>query len=135
MTLRQFYPQNNPLNFIPMASFGGVPAAADIGWDGRFPMHGADTTFNFSDNFSWIRATHSLKFGIFADRGREYEGEDGTFAGNFSFARDVNNPLDANYATPMPSWVTITPTWSPRRGRATTDATRFCNGSLRTPGG
>jgi hypothetical protein len=98
MTLRQFYPQNNPLNFIPMASFGGVPAAADIGWDGRFPMHGADTTFNFSDNFSWIRATHSLKFGIFADRGREYEGEDGTFAGNFSFARDVNNPLDANYA-------------------------------------
>ncbi|MCC6344688.1 MAG: TonB-dependent receptor [Bryobacterales bacterium] len=98
MTLAQFYPQNNPLNFIPMASFGGVPAAADIGWDGRFPMHGADTTFNFSDNFSWIRAKHTFKFGIFVDRGREYEGEDGTFAGNFSFARDVNNPLDANYA-------------------------------------
>ncbi|MCC6585541.1 MAG: carboxypeptidase regulatory-like domain-containing protein [Bryobacterales bacterium] len=98
MTLKQFYPQNNPLNFIPMASFGGVPAAADIGWDGRFPMRGADTTFNFSDNFSWIRGTHAFKFGIFADRGREYEGEDGTFAGNFAFQRDINNPLDANYA-------------------------------------
>ncbi len=98
MTLGQFYVQNNPLNFIPMASFGGVPSAADIGWDGRFPMHGADTTFNFSDNFSWIRGAHAFKVGIFVDRGREYEGEDGTFAGNFSFSRDVNNPLDANYA-------------------------------------
>ncbi len=98
MTLGQFYPQNNPLNFIPMASFGGVPAAADIGWDGRFPMHGADTTFNVSDNLSLIRGSHAFKVGIFMDRGREYEGEDGTFAGNFAFARDVNNPLDANYA-------------------------------------
>ncbi|MCC6856969.1 MAG: TonB-dependent receptor [Bryobacterales bacterium] len=98
MTLGQFYPRNNPLNFIPMASFGGVPAAADIGWDGRFPMRGADTTFNFSDNLSLIRGPHAFKVGVFADRGREYEGEDGTFAGNFAFARDVNNPLDANYA-------------------------------------
>lgn len=98
MTLTQFYAQNNPLNFIPMVSFGGGPAAADSGWDGRFPMRGADTTFNFSDNLSLVRGPHSFKVGIFVDRGREYEGEDGTFAGNFSFSRDVNNPLDANYA-------------------------------------
>ncbi len=98
ITLPQFYPQNNPFNLIPMASYGGVPSAAAISWDGRLPMRGADTTFNFSDTFSWILAKHTLKFGLFADRGREYEGEDGTFAGNFSFARDINNPLDANYA-------------------------------------
>ena len=36
--------------------------------------------------------------GMFADRGREYEGEDGTFAGSLAFGRDVNNPLDSNYA-------------------------------------
>ncbi|HEU0119822.1 MAG TPA: carboxypeptidase-like regulatory domain-containing protein [Bryobacteraceae bacterium] len=98
MTLGQFNPQNNPFNLIPMASFGGVPQAAAISWDGRLPMRGADTAFNFSDTLSIIRGGHTVKLGIFADRGREYEGEDGTFAGNISFARDVNNPLDANYA-------------------------------------
>lgn len=98
MTLGQFYPQNNPYNLIPMASFGGVPSAAAISWDGRLPMRGADTSFNFSDTLSIIRGSHTIKIGAFADRGREYEGEDGTFAGNLSFGRDVNNPLDSNYA-------------------------------------
>jgi hypothetical protein len=98
MTLGQFYPQNNPYNLLPMASFGGVPAAAAISWDGRLPMRGADTTFNFSDTLSLIRGAHTIKVGMFADRGREYEGEDGTFAGSLAFGRDVNNPLDSNYA-------------------------------------
>ncbi len=98
MTLGQLYPDNNPYNLIPMASFGGVPSAAAISWDGRLPMRGADTTFNVSDTLSLIRGSHTFKVGFFADRGREYEGEDGTFAGSFAFGRDVLNPLDSNYA-------------------------------------
>jgi hypothetical protein len=69
MTLGQLSPQNNPLNLIPQASFGGVPSAASITYDGRTFLHGADTVFDFTDTLSWIRGKHSLKFG-FAERAR-----------------------------------------------------------------
>ena len=98
MTLGQLYPQNNALNLIPQASFGGVPSAPSIGYDGRTFLHGADTVFDFSDTFSWIHGAHSLKFGMFAERARAAKGSSGNFGGNFAFARDVNNPLDSNYA-------------------------------------
>ena len=52
MTLGQFYPQINPLNLVPQASFGGVPSAAAITYDARTFLHGADTVFDFTDTFS-----------------------------------------------------------------------------------
>lgn len=94
----QLYPQYNPLKIIPQASFGGVPNAAAITYDGRFPLRGADTVFNFNDSLTWIKGPHTMKFGIFAERARNYEGERSTFGGSFSFARDINNPFDTNYA-------------------------------------
>jgi hypothetical protein len=97
VTLGQFYPQNNALNLIPQASFGGVPSAAAITYDSRTFLVGGESTFNFSDNFSWIRGAHNFKFGIFAERARANKGNAGNFGGNFNFGRDVNNPLDSNY--------------------------------------
>jgi hypothetical protein len=47
---------------------------------------------------SLVRSTHSLKFGFYGERIREYEGEQGTYPGQFDFGRDVNNPNDSNYA-------------------------------------
>ncbi len=96
--LGQLYPQINPLGIIPQASFGGVTNAPGIGYDSRYPLRGADTLFNFSDTFSWVKAAHTIKAGMFYDHARNYEGESGTFAGNFNFGRDVNNPNDSNYA-------------------------------------
>ncbi len=98
MTLPQLYPQNNPFDLIPWASFGGVPSAAAFSTDSRFPVAGADTVFTFTENLSWVRGGHTMKFGFFAERDRNYEGERGTFPGSFSFARDVNNPNDSNWA-------------------------------------
>ena len=98
MTLPQFYPQNNPYNLIPWASFGGVPNAAAFSTDSRFPVRGADTVFTFTENLSKVWSGHTLKAGFFAERDRNYEGERGTFAGSFSFAKDVNNPNDSNWA-------------------------------------
>lgn len=96
--LGQFYPQLNPLNFIPQASYGGVTNAAAISYDGRTPLRGADTLISFNDTLSLIRGAHTWKAGIYGERARNYEGATATFAGNFSFARDTNNPQDANYA-------------------------------------
>jgi len=98
LTLPQFYPQFNPFNLVPWASFGGVPSAAALRTDGRFPKVGADTVFAFTDSWSWIRGAHNFKFGFYGERIRQAEGKDSTYAGAFDFGRDVNNPNDSNYA-------------------------------------
>ncbi|MBY0507954.1 MAG: carboxypeptidase regulatory-like domain-containing protein [Bryobacteraceae bacterium] len=97
-TLGQFYPANNVLGVIPQASYGGVPGAAAITYDGRFPLRGADTAINFSDNVTYTTGPHTFKAGIAFERIRNYEGEQGTYGGSFAFGRDANNPFDSNYA-------------------------------------
>jgi outer membrane receptor protein involved in Fe transport len=97
--LGQFFPANNPLGVIPqISSFGGVPNAALITYDGRFPLRGADTVINFTDNITYIHNTHTFKAGFFAERLRNYEGEQGTYGGSFDFSNDTNNPLNSGYA-------------------------------------
>jgi len=98
MTLPQFYPQNNPYDLIPWASFGGVPGAAAFSTEPRFPVRGADTVATLSDGLSKVWGAHTLKAGIYIEHARNYEGERGTFPGSFDFSRDVNNPLDSNWA-------------------------------------
>jgi hypothetical protein len=97
-TLGQFHPELNPLGVLPLATFGGVTNPPQIAYDGRFPLRGADTLISFNDTISYTRGTHTYKAGVYVERARNYEGATATFAGNFSFARDTNNPLDANYA-------------------------------------
>jgi hypothetical protein len=97
-TLGQFFPANNVLQIIPQASFGGVPGAAAVTYDGRFPLRGADTVINFSDNLTYTMGAHIFKGGYFYERIRNYEGEQGNYGGSYAFGRDVNNPFDSNYA-------------------------------------
>ena len=97
-TLGQFNPQLNPLDIIPLVSFGTpIQNAAAISYDGRTPLRGADTLISFTDTLSWIRGPHTFKVGLYAERARNYEGETGTFAGNFNFSVDINNPLDTRH--------------------------------------
>jgi hypothetical protein len=98
MTLPQFYPGQNFYNLVPWASFGGVPNAARISNDLRFPKRGSDAMFTWSDGWSKIQGRHTLKFGFYAERARNYEGERGVFAGDFDLGRDVNNPNDSGWA-------------------------------------
>lgn len=97
-TLGQFSPQLNPLGVLPLVTFGGVLNPPQVAYDGRFPLRGADTLIAFNDTLSYIRGAHTFKTGLYVERARNYEGATATFAGNFSFARDTNNPLDSNYA-------------------------------------
>ena len=94
----QWYPANNPGDFIPRVTWGGVPNSADITYDDRFLTGGADATFSFNDNVSIIRGSHLFKVGVAISRLREYEGEQSVFSGRFNFGRDVNNPFDSNWA-------------------------------------
>jgi hypothetical protein len=99
ITLGQFNPSINPLGFIPNASFGGVPGTApNISYDGRTPIAAGDTRLTYVNNLSWTRGNHAYKFGVYVERNLTSEGPRSNFGGNFSFDRDVNNPLDSNYA-------------------------------------
>jgi hypothetical protein len=99
ITLGQFYPQNNPLNLIPEASYGGIPAAPSYQFDGRTPQNGPDTRVTLLDNLTWTRASHTIKLGLYLERNYRGEGyrSGGSFTGRFDFARDTNNPGDAGW--------------------------------------
>jgi hypothetical protein len=96
--LGQFDPSLNPLNIIPNLSFGGVPNAANVAYDGRLPIAAGDSRYIFLDNLAVNRSNHSLKFGVYVEKNFGTEGPRSNFGGNFQFDRDVNNPLDSNYA-------------------------------------
>jgi hypothetical protein len=100
ITLGQFYPQANTLGLAPQASFGGIPSAASFAFDTRLPINAGDQRINMSNNFSWIRGSHSFKFGVYYEYGWTSEGarSNASPSGAFDFSRDPNNPLDTGYA-------------------------------------
>lgn len=98
LNLPQYYPQANPYNLIPNANFGGVPNAGVLSIEARFPFFGTNNIWNWSDNLSWIRGSHNMKFGFYLERTTRNAQRASSFNGTFNFNRDVNNPLDSNYA-------------------------------------
>jgi outer membrane receptor protein involved in Fe transport len=98
ITLGQFNPELNPLGIIPrVVTFSGIQNPAQITYDGRTPLRGADTFISFTDTVSFIRGSHTLKAGVYAERVRNYEGATATFAGELNFSTDANNPIDTGY--------------------------------------
>lgn len=94
----QFYPQINPLGLIPNATFAGVPTAATLNKDGRFPLHALNNLLNFDNKFTWNQGRHTWKAGAYVEWFQRDIGEPTDFAGSFDFGRNVNNPLDTGYA-------------------------------------
>jgi hypothetical protein len=75
-----------------------VTNAPAFSYDGRFPVTGADTLLTLTDDVSFLAGKHTLKAGIYGEAAHHVEGNQGTFSGSFSFAKDTNNPYDSNYA-------------------------------------
>ena len=94
----QFNPSMNPLNLVPGASFGGVTNAANPGYATRFPLRGAENTFNWTGSVSRTAQGHTLKAGLYIERWRAMKGEEANFAGTLAFGSDSNNPGDTGYA-------------------------------------
>jgi len=95
----QFYPELNPLNVIPNATFGGVQTPPTINWEGRWIFFGTDTEKAFSDNLTKIYGKHNFKAGVYYENSaRNASASGGSLMGTASFARDTNDPLDTNYA-------------------------------------
>jgi hypothetical protein len=97
-TLGQFYPRNNPLDYVPDASFGGVPNAVNLRIDPQFPFLGTANVWNFTDNLSHVRGSHTLKTGIYFEPTARNARREALFRGSFDFGASPNNPLDTGWA-------------------------------------
>lgn len=96
--LPQFFPEANPRNLIPNATFAGVPNTGVLNIEQRFPFFGTNNIWNWSNNLSKIAGAHNMKFGIYVEHTTRNAQRSAAFNGTFSFNRDVNNPLETNYA-------------------------------------
>jgi hypothetical protein len=101
-------PGVNPLDLIPTIGFGGTnPLGPDINnapnfaLDGsnRFPFFGTDTTYNITDNISWVRGTHAAKFGFYFEKTSRNTQRASQFHGNLSFA--VSSLSGGQYLNPL----------------------------------
>ncbi|OLC49870.1 MAG: hypothetical protein AUH43_06635 [Acidobacteria bacterium 13_1_40CM_65_14] len=99
--LPQFFPAANPLNVLPQATFtGGVPALtngiASIGVEQRFPFFGYNALWNFSGNISKLKASHTMKAGLFVEHTTRPAARSSSFNGTLSFNTDTSNPGNTN---------------------------------------
>lgn len=96
----QLFPSANPLNVIPNYSFGGIPNAAGIAFDGRFPLVNQYYIYNYTDNFSYTHGSHNFKAGFYGEHYTRLQKTQagGNFNGSISFANDASNSLNTGYA-------------------------------------
>jgi hypothetical protein len=100
--LSQFFPQANPDNLMPQASFnGGIPSSnnvpiASFNVESRWPFFGFNTLWNFSGNLTKIMGTHTMKSGLFVEHTTRPAQRSSQFNGNLSFNTDNQAPLNTN---------------------------------------
>jgi len=101
-SFRQFFPDANPLNSMPQASFaGGIPSQnnnsiASFNVESRWPFFGFNRLWNFSGNLTKIAGTHNMKTGLFVEHTTRPAQRSSTFNGSLSFNADGSNPLNTN---------------------------------------
>jgi len=109
VNLGQFDPQNNPLNLVPNASFGGgstnassgfgISNAPAINFYTRFPFNNNTGTWEYTDSLTKVWNKHISKFGIFWQNGRYVQHPIGNqFNGSFNFGVNTSDVTDAGYA-------------------------------------
>lgn len=99
--LGQFNNTWNPLNFIPKASFGGIPtsySAAALSFDGREPLSGYDSNLTFKDDLTYAYRSHTLKAGYFYEHSRVGQTATSNFSGSVDFGQNSLDPTNTGYA-------------------------------------
>ncbi len=94
----QFFPNANPDNLLPQASFGGgLPGTiGSFNVEPRWPFFGFNTLFNISGNITKVKGTHNMKAGVFVEHTTRPAQRSSTFNGNLNFNTDGSNPLNTN---------------------------------------
>jgi hypothetical protein len=112
VTLPKIYPGNEAglmTNLIPNIRFStlnaqaagqGVTNAPAFTFDARFPFDGTDQVENITDNVSWIKGAHSIKFGFYYEREARNVSVYSQYNvnGSYYFGSDTSSPYDTGYA-------------------------------------
>jgi outer membrane receptor protein involved in Fe transport len=78
---------------LPFVDVGGGFNIGN-GWEGELPQIG--NSFQFSDNLSWVKGTHNLKFGADVRRSRFDQTLYYNVSGNFTFDSSGNNAISSS---------------------------------------
>ncbi len=95
-------PGVNPFDLIPNVTFGGSSVGPDannapnyvLDASNRYPFFGTDTTYNITDNLSWVRGNHNMKFGFYFEKTSRNTQRASQFHGALNFAVTAINPID-----------------------------------------
>jgi hypothetical protein len=96
--LGQWYPELNPDGYIPNMSFSSVPNYANPSMANGVPYYNSNTIFSVVENMTKLIGRHAFKFGLYFERTRKDQSANALTRGALNFDRNVNNPLDTNYA-------------------------------------
>ncbi len=102
-TPAQFHPELNERNVLPRVNFGTVTGGApNFTYDTRLLDRGVGWLSSVRSNVTYLRGNHSFKAGMYYDDTRNSEGKGGvgggSWAGDYNFGVDTNNPLNTNFA-------------------------------------
>jgi carboxypeptidase family protein len=81
--------------YLPGFSFGSTPVNAASFGESNVDYVNTNRIYQFSDNLTWIKNNHTIKAGVYLERNRKLQPGSPSYTGSYSFAKDVNNPLDS----------------------------------------
>jgi len=99
----------NYLNLLPNINFGlpsgftaqsaptAIPNLPSFGFDSRWPFDGTDNLATISDNVTWIKGSHRVKFGFYFEHDARNVSVYSVYntAGTYYFGSDLGNPVDS----------------------------------------
>ncbi|MBV9508310.1 MAG: TonB-dependent receptor [Acidobacteriia bacterium] len=91
-------PGDNPFNLVPNITYTNTTFPTLFGFGTRFDQPGSDVQFNITHATTFVLNQHTIKAGIFFDRGRDIEGRAGASNGAFDFGLNPTNPLNSGNA-------------------------------------
>jgi hypothetical protein len=98
----------NALNLLPNINFGlpsgftaqsagqTIPNLPAFGFDSRWPFNGTDQVQNVNDTFTWIKGSHTIKFGAYTEFQARNVSVYSTYntAGTYYFGSDLGSGVD-----------------------------------------
>jgi hypothetical protein len=83
--------------WTPGIDFRGGNTTGLFNWNPQRPYTNWNDIYSFNDNFSVVKGTHSLKFGIAYERtGKVQQGGTGSYLGQYNFGSSSSMPMDTN---------------------------------------
>jgi hypothetical protein len=86
LPIPQLFPDNNPLNIMPQANFGGIDNPANPSIASRYPISGTEDVYLGTTSFTKVRGRHTMKAGTYFEHWNQIKAPNGNFTGTYDFS-------------------------------------------------